>query len=331
MPRVELASWPTPIEAAPRLARAIGLGPADLWVKRDDLSALGGGGNKVRKLEYLCGAALSNGADTLLTSGAAQSNHARLTAAAGARLGLEVHLVLGGSAPASPSGNVLLDRLLGAHLHWAGETTVGEPGTAGLADAVELRAEQLRAAGRVVEVIPYGGSTAVSAQGYLDCARELLEQLPALEQVVVAVGSGGTLAGLVHGLGSARVLGVDTGALADPHGSVLELLEGLRELRPDAPRTEQPRIDASQVGDGYAVLSEQAAQALELAARSEGLLLDPVYTARALAGLRAAVERGELRRGAPTVLLHTGGLPGLFGHADLAKLWSGAENPDELR
>ena len=308
--RIPLSTWPTPLEPAPRLAVALGLRPDDLRVKRDDLSGLAGGGNKIRKLEYTCAAAVEAGAEVLVSSGAPQSNHARLTAAAGARLGLAVTLVLEGEPPSAEQGNLVLDRLLGADVVWAGEVDA-----AGLATAVEDRAQQLRAAGRRVHVIPFGGSSPLAAHGYLDGARELEQQEPELDHLVVALGSGGTMAGLVAGLGPERVLGVHTGAVADAEATVQGLLSGM-----GVPVGGALRLRLDQVGAGYATLTEPVRDALRLAARTEGLVLDPTYTGRALAGLVAAVAEGEIRSGQRVVFLHTGGLPGLFGHPDAARL-----------
>ncbi|WP_329142296.1 D-cysteine desulfhydrase family protein [Streptomyces sp. NBC_01456] len=304
--RAALGTWPTPLEPAPRLARALGLGAEDLWVKRDDLTGLGGGGNKVRKLEWLCGAALAEGATTLVTTGAAQSNHARLTAAAGARLGLDVVLVLAGSPGSSASGNLVLDGLFGATVVWAGKVRGAE-----LAAAAERVAEGLRQRGAVPSVIPLGGSSPLGAYGYAECGRELLGQAPDLDTVVVALGSGGMMAGLVDTLGPGRVLGVDCGAVDDPAGTVTGLVSGLSGTV-HAP--EALRLRRDQVGAGYSTLTEESMDALTLAGRTEGLALDPVYTGRALAGLRAAVRDGSVAAGRRTVLLHSGGLPGLFGH-----------------
>jgi L-cysteate sulfo-lyase len=307
-PRVVLGTWPTPLEPAPRLARAIGLADGDLWLKRDDLVGLGGGGNKVRKLEFTAGAAVADGADTLVTTGAAQSNHARLTAAAGARLGLDVVLVLAGTPGSSSSGNLALDGLLGARVVWAGDADDA---------ALEARALEVAAAlrdqGREPAVVPFGGSSAVGARGYAQAATELLEQAPDLARVVTALGSGGTMAGLVAVLGPERVLGVDAGAVADPAGAVARLLTGLTGEPYDPARL---RIRRDQVGAGYGALTEPVADALTAAARTEGVVLDPVYTGRALAGLTAGVADGDVVPGERTVLLHSGGLPGLFGHPE---------------
>jgi L-cysteate sulfo-lyase len=304
---VRLGTWPTPLEPMPRLARALGLGDDDLWIKRDDLTGLGGGGNKVRKLEWTCGAALADGATVLVTTGAPQSNHARLTAAAAARLGLDVVLVLAGSPESSSrSGNLALDSLFGATVRWAGRAD-----DRALGAIAEQVAGELRQRGRVATVIPFGGSSALGARGYAECGRELLGQSPDLETVVVAVGSGGTMAGLIAALGSARVLGVHCGAIADPARTVSALTSGLSGVRCPP---EELRLRLDQVGDGYAALTEPTMAALTLAARTEGVVLDPIYTGRALAGLIAAVKDGDIAPGQRTIFLHSGGLPGLFGH-----------------
>ena len=301
-PRIRLSTWPTPLDPAPRLGAALGLHPGDLWVKRDDLTDFGGG-NKVRKLEHLVAHALADGATVLLTSGGAQSNHARMTAAAAARLGLRAVLVLGGAPAADRPGNLALEELLGA------EVVVAE-GLSGAAldDRVEEVADRLRADGERPAVLPLGGSTPVGALGYVACAAEITEQAPDAAHVVVAVGSGGTMAGLVAGLGADRVLGVDTGAVDDPAERVAALVTGL-----GAPAAGL-RLRTDQVGEGYGALTPAAEAVMRTAGRTEGLLLDPVYSGKALAGLAAAVADGGIRPGGRTVFVHTGGLPGLFGH-----------------
>jgi L-cysteate sulfo-lyase len=307
--RIQLGSWPTPLEPAPRLSIAIGLEPGDLWIKRDDLTGLGGGGNKVRKLQYTCAAALAAGATDLITTGAAQSNHARLTAAAGARLGVTVHLVLAGSAPQEPVGNLVLDGLFGANIVWAGPADDQELER----QAGEL-ARTLSQRGREVAVIPFGGSSVHGARGYVECGQELQAQAPDVTYTVVALGSGGTMAGLVHVLGARSVLGVHTGAVADPESTVRSLVHGLGS------NPGPLWIDRTQVGSGYQALTDSARDAMLLAARTEGVVLDPIYTARALAGLQAAVSAGQITPGQRTVFVHTGGLPGLFGHSEVARL-----------
>jgi L-cysteate sulfo-lyase len=305
--RAHLISRPTPLERAPRLARAIGLEPGDLWIKRDDLTGLGGGGNKARKLEWTAGSARAGGATTLVTSGAAQSNHARLTAAAGARLGMDVVLVLAGAPVGVPTGNVALDGLFGARIVWAGAV-----GDAELEAVVEAVAEELRRKGERPAVVPFGGSSVLGAQGYVEAGVELLAQAPDLDTAVVAVGSGGTMAGLVHALGAERVLGVHCGAVTDPEQAVARLVYGLSEGQ-EAPRL---RLRLDQVGPGYSVLTDLVSDAMVTAARTEGIVLDPIYTGRALAGLITAVHDGDVQPGRRTVFIHTGGLPGLFGHPE---------------
>lgn len=309
--RIPLATFPTPLELAPRLAAALGLMEDGLWVKRDDLIGLGGGGNKVRKLERLLAAALRQGADTLITMGAAQSNHARLTAAAGARFGIPVVLVLAGRPDRGAVGNLLLDGLFGARIHWAGAD--GRD----LAEIADEVAADLTSGGARPAIIPFGGSNGEGARAYLDAARELRSQLPAASTSVVAVGSGGTMAGLVAELGPAHVLGVHTGAVADPRGAVAGLAEAATG---EAVDPEALRLRTDQVGAGYGSLTEETAEAIRLAARTEGIVLEPTYTGRAMAGLIAAVRDGDLPPGTPVVFWHTGGLPGLFGHPEAAVL-----------
>jgi L-cysteate sulfo-lyase len=309
-----LGTWPTPVEPAPRLSSHLGLRPDDLWVKRDDLTGLGGGGNKVRKLEHLCAEALGVGATMLVTSGAAQSNHARLTAAAAARLGLGCVLVLAGSPPDRATGNVALDGLFGAHILWVPDADDLE-----LVERSEAEARRLTDQGHRVSLIPYGGSSVTGALGYVDCGRELLDQVPGIRHVVVAVGSAGTMAGLVATLGAERVLGVDAGALPDPGGRVEELVAGLAVRGVEIPGPKPLRLRRDQIGPGYGVVTPGAGDALRAAARCEGLVLDPVYTAKALSGLAASVADGDVVAGDRVVFVHTGGMPGLFGHDVLGR------------
>ncbi|WP_188510555.1 pyridoxal-phosphate dependent enzyme [Conyzicola nivalis] len=301
---IDLVTGVTPLHAAPRLALRLGLGAGDLLVKRDDLIGLGGGGNKVRKLQYTCAEAIGGSATVLVTTGAPQSNHARLTAAAAARLGLRAVLVLEGAEPPQVQGNLLLEKYLGASVVWAGDDD--------LAAAAAGVVAALAADGERPYLIPFGGTSAHSAEGYADAARELLGQLPEPDHVVVAVGSGGTMAGLVKVLGAKRVLGVDCGAVDDARGTVADLLRGMGS----AVAPEELRIDGNQIGRGYARLEPATRAAMTEFAQAEGILLDPTYTGRAGAGLISAVRSGEIRPGERTVFLHTGGLPGLFGHPE---------------
>ena len=302
--RLRLWTEETPVHPVPRLAEALGLHPERLLMKRDDLIGWGGGGNKARKLERSLGLAVARGASTVLTTGAAQSNHARMTAAAGAALGLDVVLVLEGQEVAA-RGNVLLDGLYGARIVWSGD----EPAESRAASVVA----ELETAGTRVHRVAFGGSDAHSVQGFVDAGHELTGQVGEVDHVVVALGSGGTMAGLVEALGPERVLGVHCGAVAEPRAVVA----GFLAERGTGIRADALRIDHGRVGSGYAHLTDEAREALVLVARTTGILLDPTYTARAAAGLAAAVRVGSIGPGDRVVLWHSGGVPGLFGHADL--------------
>jgi 1-aminocyclopropane-1-carboxylate deaminase/D-cysteine desulfhydrase-like pyridoxal-dependent ACC family enzyme len=273
-------------------------------MKRDDLIGWGGGGNKARKLERSLGLAVARGATTVVTTGAAQSNHARMTAAAGASLGLDVVLVLEGHEVAE-RGNVLLDGLFGARIEWSDDEDAESRAGSVVAD--------LEAAGTRVHRVAFGGSDAHSVQGFVDAGHELTEQVGEVDHVVVALGSGGTMAGLVASLGPERVLGVHCGAVARPR----EVVAGFLAERGTGIPADRLRIDDARVGPGYAHLTEEARAALTLVARTTGILLDPTYTARAAAGLAAAARDGSIGPDDRVVLWHSGGVPGLFGHAEL--------------
>jgi D-cysteine desulfhydrase len=296
------------MERAPRLAEAIGLHADDLWLKRDDLTGLGGGGNKLRKLEFFAARAQQEGADVLVTTGGPQSNHARLTAAVAARIGMRSVLVLGGTQPTTTQGNLLLDGLVGARIEWAGELPPHE-----LAARAATVVEGLRREGLRPFLVPFGGSDSLGARGYCACASEILEQVPDVGHVVTALGSGGTMAGLVAVLGADRVLGVNVGARPDAAAAVAEYASPLSRGGGILPSALRVRDES---GDGYKHYTPDARAALELTARSEAVILDPTYTARAMAGLVAAVREGEVKPGETVVFVHTGGLPGLFGRAE---------------
>ena len=222
-------------------------------------------------------------------------------------------LVFPGEPASGVQGNLLLDGILGAEIVWTGGSSHGQ---AALKAAADRSAEELRAQGRRAVIIPFGGSNAVGAHGYRLAGREILEQRPDCDQVVCAVGSGGTMAGLVAALGPDRVLGVHTGAVPDARAQVASLLADMGETTAAA----DLRIRDDQVGAGYEILTAAAADALRLAARTEGLMLDPTYTARALAGLTAAIGDQTVGPAEEVVFLASGGLPGLFGHADAPRL-----------
>jgi D-cysteine desulfhydrase family pyridoxal phosphate-dependent enzyme len=316
LPRVPLAQLPTPLEAMPRLTQALG-GPR-LFVKRDDQTGLALGGNKTRKLEFLMAEALALEADTVITAGAAQSNHCRQTAAAAAKLGLRCVLVLGGAAPANVNGNLLLDHLLGADVIWAGN----RPREAVLDEA----AQAAGVFGHRPYVIPIGGSTPLGAVGYAAAMQEAMEQAAGLglsfDHIVFASSSGGTHAGLVAGAVQTgfdgRVLGI---SIDQPADRLQALVAGLATqaaaLLGRAHRFEPADINANAgyLGAGYGQLGAGEREAIRLFARNEGILLDPVYTGRAAAGMIDLVRRGELRRGESVLFWHTGGAPALPAYA----------------
>jgi D-cysteine desulfhydrase family pyridoxal phosphate-dependent enzyme len=307
--RIPLCHEPTPLEPMDVLADHLGLTKGSLWVKRDDMTGLALGGNKARKLEYLCYEALEAGADVLVTGGGSQSNHCRMTAAAANRLGLDCLLLLEGSQPKEPTGNILLYSVLGARVIWLGEPDH----SADLNEEISAQGNRLRSEGRSPYVISVGGSVPVGALGYLRAVKELLEQDPDFDLLILATGSCGTHAGVVAGLGDfERVLGVRVGERKDLEERVTDLavrtaaLAGLPEPKGSC------RIDHEQLGDGYGAVTKSALEAIELAARTEGLILDPVYTGKAMAGLISAVRSGTIGRSTKTIFLHTGGSPGLF-------------------
>lgn len=319
--RTPLVHLPTPLEPLDRLGAHLGMAPGCLWVKRDDVSGLAGGGNKARKLEYLCADALARGCDTLVTGGGRQSNHVRMTAAAANRLGLACTIVLNAERPAVPTGNLLLDELLAPEIVWVGGGPVE-------LDYYGIEAAIVDTASRLAEEkgcrpypIPIGGASAVGALGYVQAGLELRRQGPDVDLVVVADGSGGTHAGLAAGLGDHRsVYGVDVGARPDLDDTVpakaaeAARLAGLPEPVGEPGPSGLPAavVDHDHVGSGYAAATDECREALQLAARLEGLILDPVYTGKAMVGLIAGVRSGRIPSEARVVFLHTGGMPALF-------------------
>ncbi len=303
-----LAHLPTPLEPADRLGAVLGLPAGQLFVKRDDCTGLAGGGNKARKLNYLCADALAQGADTLVTGGGRQSNHVRMTIAAANRLGLRAVAVLSSDEPATPSGNVVLDYVLAPEFVWAGRLAYYP-----LEERIAEVCDELRAAGRVPYQIPIGGATPVGALGYVDAADEIVSQLgrtPAL--VVTADGSGGTHAGLVAGFGDhALVVGFDVGTRPDLDDVVPREASAAAALAGRDEPVGEVRVDHDHFGADYGAPTDLAREALHLFATTEGLLLDPVYSGKAAAGLVAYARDGRLPDG-PIVFMHTGGVPALF-------------------
>jgi D-cysteine desulfhydrase len=338
LPRYPLAFLPTPLHPLPRLSERLAhsnpqspIPNLHFWLKRDDQTGLATGGNKTRKLEFLVADALAQGCDTLITTGAVQSNHCRQTAAAAAQAGLACHLVLGGQPPARPNpltgtygGNLLLDLLFGAELHWTTRENR-------LSRLHEL-ADELRAAGRRPYPITYGGSDPVGASGYAKALEELRDQCVGIgltpDAIVVPSSSGGTQAGLVAG---AWALGWDVPILGvsidEPQATLQAKVADLatrttaRLGRPHAFAPADILVDASYLGAGYGVVGDLEREAITLLARAEGILLDPVYTGRAFGGLLDILRRPEgfakpFGSGLHTIVFwHTGGTPALFAYA----------------
>ncbi len=320
IPRVDLATLPTPLMPAERLSETVG---AEIWIKRDDLTGLAMGGNKVRKLEFLLGDAKSQGCDVVITFGALQSNHARQTAAACAALGLECHLILTRSVPRNDSlytsnGNFLLDELFGAEIHVCGNDD------AAIADAINTVERMVAGNGRSARWIPPGGSEPIGALGYVAAGLELAAQAAQLEinvsEVFHASATGGTQSGLVLGLhlaGSpASVRGVAVYQSASDTRSAVSLLmsECVDLLGVKSPPESTIDVIDGHMGEGYGIPTDAMRNALSVFATTEGIALDPVYSGKAAGALLAAAEAGELDESTPTVFLHTGGNPGLFAY-----------------
>jgi L-cysteate sulfo-lyase len=320
-PRHFLAHLPTPLERLDRLSAELG-GP-EIWIKRDDCTGLSTGGNKTRKLEFLMAEALLQGADMVMTQGATQSNHARQTAAFAAKLGLGCHLLLedrtGSNDPNyKGNGNVLLD-----HLH--GATTETRPGGVDMNAEMESAADQFRAEGQSVYTIPGGGSNATGALGYVNCAFELLGQLNdralVVDQIVTATGSAGTQAGLITGLKACNaqipLLGIGVRAPQPvQEGNVYTLACKTAEKLdcPDVVAREDVVANTDYVGAGYGIPTEGGLEAIRMFAQLEGILLDPVYSAKGAAGMIDLIRKGRFAKGERIVFLHTGGAAALFGY-----------------
>lgn len=320
--RVPLAHLPTPLEPLPRfsdwLAQNTGAA-AEILIKRDDLTGLALGGNKARKLELLCAEARAQGCDTLVTGGGPQSNHARMTAAAANHLGFRCELAMAGIEPAAAAGNLLLDHLLGAGLHFTGAREYYA-----IEDSILALAQQVAAEGGRPYAIPVGGASVTGALAYLWAAGEfeaqMAEQFPGqrADWIVVADGSGGTHAGLLAGLetdgGANRVLGVDVGTRPDLDEQVPLLAAEAAKQVEKSPGGEV-LIDHDHFGTGYGHPTHECRAARRAMARTEGIVLDPVYTGKAMAGLIAAARAGRFTDSDTVVFWHTGGAPALFAPA----------------
>ncbi len=322
-PRVSLAHLPTPLELLPRLSELLG-GP-NIYVKRDDCTGLGTGGNKTRKLEFLMADAVANNADVIITQGAVQSNHVRQTAAAACKMGMDCEIVFeqrvaDPSEPYINSGNVLLDRIFGANLRDV------EKGT-DMDAAMEDVAQELRGKDRTPYIIPGGGSNRIGALGYIGCALELMSQANSesivLDHVVHATGSAGTQAGLIVGLKATNanipLLGIGVNAPQDvQEEKVYKLAVETADYvgAPGVVRREDVVANCDYVGEGYGIPTKAMNDAVMLLARLEGLLFDPVYSGKGLAGMIDLIGKGYFSDAGDIVFVHTGGVAGLFGYSD---------------
>ncbi|MEX6631937.1 D-cysteine desulfhydrase family protein [Hyphococcus lacteus] len=334
LPRVPLAHLPTPLEEMSALGKAINVRPR-LFIKRDDCTGLMLGGNKTRKLEFSMADALSKGADVIITSGAVQSNHVRQAAAASAKLGLEFHAVLGDplaetnytpSEVYTATGNALLNGLLNAKIY-------RERDDEDAAEAKILALEEvLRSSGRNPYCIPLGASDGIGSMAYAECARELVVQWAELNirpsHIVLGTGSAGTQAGLLVGL---RAIGLDTKVIgisvSEPSHIKREKVRRIIFQLEEYWKGNPPKITDADivvmddfVGDGYAIPSRLGTDAMRLLAKTEGILLDPVYTGKAMAGFLALLKDGELANGRDIVFLHTGGAPAFFAYPELLEV-----------
>lgn len=332
-PRVRLAHLPTPLEALPRLSEHLD-GP-NLYIKRDDCTGLATGGNKTRKLEFLMAEALEEKADTIITHGAVQSNHARQTAAAAARLGMGCELLFENRVQEPDdaylnSGNVLLDRLLGARMHHYPKDT-------DMTQAMSDLAEELLHKGKRPYIIPGGGSNPVGALGYVNCVLELLvqanEQGLVIDHLVHATGSAGTQAGLIVGLKAMHsaipLLGIGVNAPKDlqeerVYSLAVETAEHIGAR--GCVHRDDVVANCDYVGEGYGLSTDSMKEAVSLLARLEGILADPVYSGKGLAGMFDLIKKGYFKQGENVVFLHTGGSVGLFAYYQQF-LCSGASPP----
>ncbi len=309
-PKLSFAHLPTPIEDMPRLSKLLD-GP-ELLIKRDDQTGLAFGGNKTRKLEYLMAAAIEEGADLVLSTGAAQSNHCRQTAAAAARSGLDCTLVLVGPEPEQASANLFLDRLLGAKIIWTDKSNRDKDLQQAYDDALE--------SGKKPYLIPYGGSNEVGAYAYYQAYAELYKQLNCnmVDWIVLASSSGGTQAGLAIGIGkdlTPKLLGISVDEPAtNLQNNVYSIIEQyqIRTGMKTNLTIEDILVNDDYIGDGYGIMNEKDREAIHLFAENEAILLDPVYTGRAGAGLIDLIRKGFFKKEERVLFWHTGGTPGLF-------------------
>lgn len=313
IPRVKLANIPTPLEEAPRLAKKIGL--SKLFIKRDDLTGFAGGGNKARKLEYDFAEIINGGYDVILTAGGIQSNHARMTAAAARKFGLDVKLVLGGPEFKSYKGNILLNVLFGTEIRYL----VDDDANDHLTLAMEKWVGDLLSQGHKPFILPVGGSTGLSALGYVKAIEELSGQFGDNKvQIILGVGSCGTFAGSILGtdifMPNARIIGVSVSRKTD------EIIQRTKEIIRESAQIFDYKIDPDKLSiecyddyfSKYGVITEEGKKAILDCADLEGILLDPIYTGKVMAGLIDLTAKKIIDKNIPVIFLHTGGIPIIF-------------------
>ncbi|MGA2790732.1 MAG: D-cysteine desulfhydrase family protein [Candidatus Bathyarchaeia archaeon] len=316
-PHLTLGSLPTPLHELPRLSKELGL---DIWVKRDDLTGFAMGGNKVRETEFIFAEALEKGSDVILTAGTYQSNHARVVSAAASLFGLECHLFLSGETSSPPTGNLLLDHLAGAKIHDVSTLAERTP-------AMQALARELRESGRKPCVIPIGGADEVGAHGYLTGFAELHVQIAALPskptRIVLASSSGATYAGTMVGISQAKstveLLGIRTDLDPDDSEEKISSIANQLSKRVRYPHTFEPEdvhLNPDYVGEGFGVPTTDGVKAIRKLWKQEGILLEPVYTAKAMAGIIDIAERGFWKN-ERIIFIHTGGIPTTFSFAPL--------------
>lgn len=327
IPRVPLAILPTPFEPLPALTKYLG-GPK-IWIKRDDMTGLGMGGNKARKLEFLMADAIKNKADTVLTFGAVQSNHCRMTAAAACKLGLKSFLVLSGEKPRQLTGNLLLDEIMGCEYLFLPDFT--DPSKF---DEMQLAifnvVQELAEKGRSVYLIPPGGSTPLGDVGYYLCALEMFKQAREIgiriDDIFVAMGSSGTHAGLLAGVKCLDVPARVVGIAVSKKGSldaiglppIEKIVNQIGDLIGEQPKAtdDDVIVNYDYYGETYGKITPECVEAIKLLARLEGIFLDPVYTGKTMAGMIDLIRKKKFDKDENVVFMHTGGYPGIFPHSE---------------
>lgn len=322
IPRLSFGFLPTPIERLERLSADLGI---ELSVKRDDFTGFGGGGNKVRKLEFLMADAVAQEVKVLITTGGHQSNHARMTAAAARKYGMKPILVLRGNKPEAYQGNLLLDHLLGADIDFLDPDAYFTE----INPRMQYHADQANARGEKAYIIPLGGASALGAMGYVNAIKEMAEQYKAAgdvppDYIVAPVGSGGTLAGMHIGCSQywpeTRVIGIAVTGSAVPFSERIAVMANAGADLLDLDRrwtAENIDIVNDYIGPGYSIPSKEGNAAIKLAASKEGMFLDPVYTGKAFAGIMGCVEAGRIEKAASVLFVHCGGSPALFPFANM--------------